>query len=197
MAIRDGCQALELALAVDLELALQNRPRGRPAQPFTGLIDPRQRRHIQRRVAPRKRVTPAAFDLDAPRRAVPLDQTRTLRPTQTGHPLHVRPNQPLGGTLQPPILVVAKQRLTPPVDLGLAPTSKPNAVGECKKCLHLQQTQTLTANQENHPPIACRFRLIPYWNQSPPSGSSCVGQEWGLTRVVPRVIFEMRGGAAR
>jgi hypothetical protein len=26
------------------------------------------------------------------------------------------------------------------------------------------------------------FRLILYWNQTPPSGSSCIGREWNLTR---------------
>jgi hypothetical protein len=38
-----NCQSLELALAVDLELALEDMPSGRAAEPFVRLIDPTSR----------------------------------------------------------------------------------------------------------------------------------------------------------
>src|SRR5580700_9775984 len=149
----------------------------RVAGPLMRLIDPRQQSHVRDRIAARKLAPPAAVDRDAPGLPVLSDQPRTLRAAQAGHPLHVGPDQSLGRPLLSPILLVAQQRLGPSVDLGPAIPRKPYAPGGRQKRLQLDQAQLLASKHDDHLPLACRFRLILCWNQSRPSGSSCIGQE--------------------
>ena len=73
-------QALEALVAVDLVLALQDAPRGRPAQPAEDAVGLRQQAHVRDRVAPLERShRAAAAVLDPPRRQVLPDQARRLR----------------------------------------------------------------------------------------------------------------------
>jgi hypothetical protein len=55
-------QALELSLAVDLELALENVPRGRAVQPLVGFIDSGQQSHVGLPVAAREAGRCEGFD---------------------------------------------------------------------------------------------------------------------------------------
>jgi hypothetical protein len=48
VAVGQRCQPLELSLAVDLELSLENMPRGRAAEPLVRLIDCSQQLDVRR-----------------------------------------------------------------------------------------------------------------------------------------------------
>src|ERR1017187_9146325 len=104
------------------------------------------------------------------------------------------------------VLVMAEQALYPAVNLRAAASYKPHTLRGSKKCLDLNQTQLLCSKHADHPSSACPLRLLQAqlalestpplrlilrWNQLPRSGSSCVGQEFGLTRLASGAILRM------
>src|SRR5665213_2693758 len=73
-------QALELGLAVDLELALENGLRGRPGEGLMGLIDRGQQLDIGPRVAEREAVPGVLGHPHLTTGCIAGDQPRNLRP---------------------------------------------------------------------------------------------------------------------
>ena len=120
VAVGDPRQPLELGLAVDLELALEDVPRGRPAEPVVGLVDRGQQFHIGRGVTALETRPKRGLGRDPSGLQIAANQSRGLRPAEARHALDIGPQKPLGATLLQPVLMLEQQPLYPFVDLQAA-----------------------------------------------------------------------------
>jgi hypothetical protein len=93
MSYGDGCQPRVLLSAVELDLALENAPRGRPAQGLMRLVDRGQQLDVGPREPLGETPPPIESRLDPATGCVAGDQPRDLRPAQPGHLLDVAPQQ--------------------------------------------------------------------------------------------------------
>ena len=120
VAVGNRRQAGKLRLTIDRELALENVPRGRTAEPLVGLVDRGQKRNVGLRVAAGKTGPLGRLGLDPPGSHVTANQPRGLGPAQTRHPRDVSPQQPLGAACLQSILMPAEQSLYPAINLSPA-----------------------------------------------------------------------------
>jgi hypothetical protein len=89
LAVRDAGQPLELSLAVDIELALEDGPRGRSGERLVGLVDCGQQLRVGACIA---RLEAVPDIVGHPHLAGCLEAgnpARDLRPTMSGHSLEV------------------------------------------------------------------------------------------------------------
>jgi hypothetical protein len=192
VAVRELGQSLELRLAVDLELALENMPRGRAAEPLVCLIDSGQQRDVRRRVVALVARPTGGLGRDPPKAKIVANEPRYLCPAEAGHVHCVGPQQPFGAPFLKRILVMAEQAFHPAVNFRAPATGEPHTLRDRKKCLfstklNFSAPSTLIIHLQlarSNP-----FRLILRWNQLPRSGSSCVGKEFGLTNIYLMAIY--------
>jgi len=114
---RDRGQPLVFRLAVLLIRALQNAPRGRPAQGFMRRIDGGQQFHVGAGVALREAVAPVRDGLDFSVGPIAGDQPRHLGPAPAGHLPQVAPQQTPRRTALFLVLLLAQKLLHPAVNL--------------------------------------------------------------------------------
>ena len=160
LAVGEPRQPLELGLAVDLELALENMARGRTAQALVSLIHSGQQRDVRRRVVALKTRPRGGLGRDPPELDIVADQSRGLCPTEASHALDVGPQQPFGAPLLKRVFVMAEQTLHPGVNLRATATGKPHTLRGRKKCLDLNQTQLLCSKHADHPSSACPLQRL-------------------------------------
>jgi hypothetical protein len=162
MAVGDVGQPLELPPVEDLELALEDGPRGRPGERLVGLVDLGQQLDIGLRITGRKAMPAVGGHphphLDAGRVAQNLSQN--LRPAQPRHLLRVAPQQTASRLAQAGIAVLDQHRLHPAIHLFPVLTRKAQSVADQYQQTNLLQTQllgfcTLIFNPQHD----CSFRL--------------------------------------
>ena len=143
MAVGNLRQTLELALAVDLELALQNGPRGRPGERLMGLIDGGQQFDVGPRVALRETPPPILHHPHPTGGRIAVNQPRDLRPTQPGHLLKIASQQPPRHLALPQVLMLDEQALHPAIHLLAMLTLKADPFAGRYQQTNLLQTQLL------------------------------------------------------
>ena len=163
-------QSLKLRLAVDLELAFENMPRGRAAQALMRLVDRGQQFHVGRSVVALVARPPGRLGRNPPDAKIISNRPSGLRPTEAGHALDISSQKPFGAPPLKRILVKAEQALHPAVHLRAAASGKPHTLPGRKKCLDLNQTQLLCSKHADHPSSDLArsdspFRLILHWKR--------------------------------
>jgi hypothetical protein len=160
VAVGEPGQPLELRLAVDLELALEDVPRGRTAEPLVGLVDRGQQLHVGRGVTALETGPKRGLGRDPSGLDIAANQPRGLRPAEPGHVLDVGPQKPLRPPLLKRVLVMAQQPFHPAVNLRAARIRQTAHCPRQKKCLDLNQTQLLCSKHADHPSSACPLKLL-------------------------------------
>jgi len=143
MAVGDVGQPLELSLAVDLKLALENRPRRWPGERLVGLVDLGQQLDIGLRVTQREAMPAAGGHPHLAAGLVASNQPRNLRPAQPRHLLKVAPQQTASRLALPGIAVLDQHRLHPAVHLFTVFALKAQTVAGQYQQTNLLQTQLL------------------------------------------------------
>jgi len=136
-------QTLELGLAVNLKLALENRHGGWPGERLMGLVDRSQQLDIGPRVARREAVSAILGHPHLATGCIAGDQPRNLRTAQSGHLLQVAPQQAASRLALTGVAVLDQHRLHPAIHLFPVLTRKAQSLAGRYQQTNLLQTQLL------------------------------------------------------